>query len=178
MRIHVNTISPVQDNGLNGVDLQTGSTATLTRCKVERNGQTGVLVSDVDTHATVLDCSVSANSRRGITAQHHGAFTLRGCNIKENNDWGVLLLGDASPCCCLFVSCNITNNSEGAVTIHGSVPDTSSCHIEGNLLLINTPPSRPSPTLPARQFAGEFSCNLQNTARTVIMMTVKRDFQS
>merc|ERR1712127_650581 len=101
-----------------------------------------------------MDSSISENSRRGITAQHNGAFTVTGCNIKDNHDIGVLVLGDATPCDCVFVNCNITGNDEGAITIHGCVPDTSSCHIDGTVSLINPPPSRPSPSLPARKFAG------------------------
>ena len=73
---------------------------------------------------------------------------------QDNHDIGVLVLGDATPCDCVFVNCNITGNDEGAITIHGCVPDTSSCHIDGTVSLINTPPSRPSPSLPARKFAG------------------------
>ena len=126
----------------------------MTRCTINRNGQTGLLVSDSDTYATAVDCAISENDRRGVTAQHQGAFQLRGCNVTSNRDLGVLLLGDASPCTCLFVNSNITGNSEGALTIHGSVPDTSSCHIEGEVKLLHTPPARPSPIEPARQFAG------------------------
>ena len=135
------------------MDLQTGSTATLTRCKVLGNGQTGVLVSDADTHVTAFDCSFSANLRRGITAQHHGAFTLRNCTVAKNQDLGVLIMGDHSPCGCLLLNCIIKDNSEGALTIHGSVPDTSTCTVEGEVSLVNTP-VRPSPSQVARQFAG------------------------
>jgi hypothetical protein len=75
-------------------------------------------------------------------------------NTQDNRDIGVLVLGDATPCECVFVNCNITGNVEGAVTIHGCVPDMSSCYIDGTISLINTPPARPSPSLPARKFAG------------------------
>jgi len=146
--------SQFKDNNLNGVDLQTGSIANLTRCTINRNGQTGLLVSDADTYATAVDCGISENDRRGVTAQHLGAFQLRGCNVTSNGDLGVLLLGDNSPCTCLFVNSNIKRNREGALTIHGAVPDISSCHIEGEVKLLNTPPARPSPIEPARQFAG------------------------
>ena len=145
---------PQQDNNLNGVDLQTGSNANLTRCTIIRNGQTGLLVSDHDTFVTAVDCSLSENDRRGVTAQHQGTFHLRGCTISNNRDLGVLLLGDSSPCMCLFVNCNITGNSVGAIQIHGTVPDTSSCHIDGEVKLLHTPPPRPSPIEPARQFSG------------------------
>jgi len=40
-------------NWLNNVLSQTGSTATLSRCKVEGNGQTGVLVSDQHTQVCI-----------------------------------------------------------------------------------------------------------------------------
>ena len=139
----------VKDNGLNGVDLQAGSTATLSRCKIDRNSQTGVLVSDSDTHAAVLDCTIQSNDRRGITAQHSASFHLQNCDILNNRDLGVFILGDHSPCACLFVNCNIKGNLEGALTIHGSLPDYSSCTIEGVVSLLNTP-KEPSPWQIAR----------------------------
>ena len=139
----------VKDNGLNGVDLQAGSTATLSRCKIDRNSQTGVLVSDSDTHAAVLDCTIQSNDRRGITAQHSASFHIRNCDILNNRDLGVFILGDHSPCACLFVNCNIKGNLEGALTIHGSLPDYSSCTIEGVVSLLNTP-KEPSPWQIAR----------------------------
>lgn len=171
----------VNDNGLNGMDLQTGSNATSSRSRIEKNGQTGVLVSDCDTFATLMDCNVSSNSRRGITAQHHGTFVLRNCTIKDNRDCGILVLGDVQPCCCILDKCTISSNEKveesQSVTIHGSVPDMSSCNIQGQILLLHTPIVRPSPMANARHFAGLFlhltkstslgaNCRLQRTAAT------------
>jgi len=56
-------------NWLNNVLSQTGSTATLSRCKVEGNGQTGVLVSDQHTQVCMQHTATHCNTLQH-TATH------------------------------------------------------------------------------------------------------------
>lgn len=165
--------SELSCNGLNGLDVQSGCTASITRCKLIGNAQTGILLSDLETKATVGDSVISDNNRRGVTSQFGAHLVLRDSEIKGNTDEGVYVISRGLNITTPHVvqGCCIQDNGAAAVLVEGgglSLEELTVNDIQGDVSIMGpdvtvVAPARERFASPIRKFEAASPATPNNT---------------